>query len=286
MPKIYCRKCGTLARSTDLYCRKCGTSLGSNVVPEGSPLLAQPEPRKEGIPSPGSPISRRTACLAAAGGLLLAAFLLVAVLFIFLPKQPGGMPAITIKIADTATLYPTRKPYPTASPYRTATPYPTAVTYPTTGVLATVASIASASTPPFAFTVPTFTFPKNNFNNNCELIVKNQYTVDSIVVLADVNTNAVVAAVYVRANDSFSTSGISTGTYYIFYELGQDWDGLAGRFTNYARYSRFKDPNVFDTCSSYLFHGYGSLTVILNFTEGSGLDTINVQPDSFPGFSH
>jgi hypothetical protein len=107
-----------------------------------------------------------------------------------------------------------------------------------------------------------------------------------VVVLSDVDTNVVEAAVYVRANDSFSKAGISAGTYQTFIALGQDWDVASGRFWNYANYFRFRDPAVFKTCPLGLsFGSYESLKITLNVSEGPGSDTVSVAPESIPGIN-
>jgi hypothetical protein len=275
-----------MVRPIDLYCRKCGASLSSNAVTEERTLDAKPETGRggldgrTGVSSPASPRSRLTTCAILVGCFLLLTIALAVIYFILLANQPGGRSAIAIELVGTSTPYPTRKPYSTALPYKTPTPYPTVIPYPTTGALATVAPTVSETEPLFVFTIPSFNF------GGCRLDVKNQYTdLDSVVVLANVDTNASVAAVYVRARDSFSSSGIPTGTYYTYVAMGQDWEPITGRFIHNAAYLRFKEPVTFDTCSSGFFGSYQYLEITLHITEGSGSDTINVQPDNFPRLS-
>jgi len=290
MPEIYCRICGTIAQPTDLFCRRCGSSLGSTTIAEEGTQNAKPKPGKEG--SVGNEVRsslksigpKRTTCLvAAAGGLLFLTLAFVVIYFIALAIQPGGRPALAIELVGTSTPYPTRTPYRTGTPYRTPTPYPTVVPYPTTGALAPVAPAIGASEQPFVPLLP-------HVSGGCLLIIKNQNTdVDSVILLSNVDTNAIAAAVYVRASDSFSEWGIPTGTYYTYIAVGQDWDAIAGRFKNNADYFRFKDSVVFDTCPSsrysIAYPEFQYYEVTLNISEGSGSDTIYVPPDSFPSYS-
>lgn len=285
MTEIYCRICGTMARPTDLFCRKCGVSLISNTVTEEPARTAKPEQGGEGldgrdvISSPESPMSNRTACLIVVG-LLFSTLVLVMMFFIFLGNQPGGRPAFAIEIIGTPTPYPTRNPYPTATPYKTATPYPPAVPYPTTGVLAPVATAPGATRRSFE---PMFT---SFGSGGCELRIKNQIiNLDSVIILSAVDTNVTAMAVYIRAGDSLTKSGISTGTYYTYVTTGWDWDHQTGRFSNYPMYYRFEESTTFDTCSSGIYGSYQYLEITLNITEGSGSDIISVPADSFPSVS-
>jgi hypothetical protein len=277
MLELHCGKCGTSAQPTDRFCRICGSLLESTTVPKERTRNATLDDKN--VDTLKLQISNSTACLIAAG-FLISTVILVIILFISLANLSGGSHAIAIESIGTSTPYPTRKPYTTAAPYNTPTPYPTAVPYPTTGAL--TMPTKDISDQPFVYVIPSF--------GGCRLRVKNQnIDLDSVVILSDVETNAIEVAVYVRANDSISESGISTGTYHTYVATGQDWDVITSRFINYADYFRFKDPVVFDTCPSFGYgFSYGSyqyFEVTLNITEGQGADIIIVAPESFPGYS-
>lgn len=221
-----------------------------------------------------------TGCAIAAGVFLLLAVGLAAGLFFTRiartssdPFSPS-VPLVSIQAAGTPTPYPTRRSYSTALPYNTSTPYPTALPYPTTGPMST----------PTPIDAPYQVIVRPSFFSGCSLTVKNQFPdLDGVVVLANHDSQVVVLAVYVRANDSVSTSGIDTGSYDTFVTLGTDWDALAGRFLNNSVYFRFKEPNVFDTCpGGFSGASYQYLDVTLNYTEGSGSDSIDILPDDFP----
>jgi hypothetical protein len=284
MPEFHCGKCGTITQPTDLFCRICGSSLDPiNAAKEGK--NTRPEQGGEGldggdvIATPESAMSIRNACLLVAA-LLFSTLVLVMIFFIFLGNQSSGRPAFAIEIIGTPTLYPTSKPYSTATPYQTATPYPSAIPYPTTGVLAPSVAAAGATKLPFVPILPSFG------SSGCELRIKNQNTnLDSVIILSDIDTNFIAMAVYVRASDSLSKSGISTGTYYTYVATGRDWDNNTGRFNNNAMYYRFEEPTTFDACSSGLYGRYQYLEITLNITEGSGSNIISVPADSFPSVS-
>ena len=276
MPGTYCGKCGTLAQPTDRFCRICGAVLDSVPVAVVPPQNASAEP---GGASPKAPLSQGMACLIAVG-LVFLSLTLVVVFFVFLINQPNGSPLVAVEIIGTATPYPTQRPYQTARPYPTSTPYPLPVPYPTTGNLAKLAPETGASRQPFAPSVPF------SSSSGCELRIKNQNTgLDAVILLAEVDTNAVTTAVYVRASDAFTKSGISTGTYYIYVALGQDWDNLTGRFNTNAFYFRFKEPNIFNICSAGSNGSYQYVEITLNASEGTGSETVTVQPDGFPSIS-
>lgn len=270
MPELHCGKCGTIVQPTDLFCRICGFSLNPTTTAEERTQNARLERAGEGLDgrdvfsSPESPMTNRKACLVAMG-LVFSTLVLMMVLFIFMGNRSGNRSAFEIEFIGTSTPYPTHKPYPTDTPYKTATPYPPALSYPITGVLARVST---------------------GGYSGCELRIKNQIiNLDSVIILSTVDTNVIAMTVYVRANDSLSTSGISTGTYYTYVTTGRDWDNHIGRFSNNAMYYRFEEQNTFDTCTSGLYGSYQYLEITLNITEGSGSDIVSVPPDSFPSVS-
>ncbi len=124
--------------------------------------------------------------------------------------------------------------------------------------------------------------------SGCILHAKNQNPdLDGVVILAEIDTHAVVAAVYVRSNDSVSQVRIPAGTYQLFAGMGQDWDGWTGRFLTRANYFRFVDPVTLDSCSFSGSNLWGSqrIDVTLNTADGTTSDTVPIAPDAMPGFT-
>jgi len=195
---------------------------------------------------------------------------LVMIFIISLVSQTGGRSVIAIEQIGTSTPYPTRAPYRTDLPYTTATSYPTAIPYPTTGAMST-----AAPGQPFQWAL--------DFKRDCQIRVKNQSTdLDSVVILSTIDTNVIVAAMFVRANDSFEKWGIPAGSYYTYVALGLDWDNMTGRFKNNASYFRFEEPTTFNTCLAG--HGdYDFSEITLLPAEESAPGIIYLQPESFPG---
>jgi hypothetical protein len=265
MPDRYCRKCGSLAQPADLYCRVCGSSLEA---------ATSGKPRRPW----------RTTCLVVAAGMVVLVVALLAVFILLRLIQPGGIPAVSVEIIGTTTPYPTRPSYRTATPYnQTPTAYPTRDFYPTTGALATPLPTATS---PGTYAMPEIQPYRSFFDSSCELTINNQFNdLDSVVMLVEADTDLIVTSAYVRARDSYSTSGLTTGTYYTYVALGQDWDSVTRLFTDNASYYRFTAPVVFTTCSFNWspYSGYQYLTVTLNTTEGAGLDITNLLPSEFPG---
>jgi hypothetical protein len=276
MSDIYCRKCGTLAQPTELFCKNCGSSIGSATFATGSSGDVKPELERQRSAGGGLPGYRRKTWLIAAAWILLFALALVVGLIIFRAVQPAGGPAAAIEPDDTPTPYPTNTPYSTATQYNNvSTPYPTRDFYPTTGALST-------HIPPGVYIARTD--PYSVVKTGCTLKVDNQYdNLDAIVILTA--SDAIMKSIYVRARDTYSSSGLEAGYYNIFVALGQDWDPANGLFTNNASYFRSKEPYLYDTCDSSSSGRHQYLTITLRTTEGSGSDYMNLQPDAFPRIS-
>jgi hypothetical protein len=268
MPDIHCRKCGTIARPTDLYCRRCGAPLAPRIDAEDVAQDTKAEkgrqrPDARGLKSSQVAHSpRHTGCLVTAATVLSITLVVVVILIIALRNQSGGSLPVAIRLVGTSTPYPTNTPYFTATAYRRPTSYPQATPYQTTGIL------------------------WQKYKVGCKLIIKNQNTSqDSVVILTDTKTSNPIAAVYVRANDSFTFTGFPAGTYFTYIAIGLDWDNSTSRFDHYADYTRFEEPDTFDACPSLNYGSYQYLEITLNLTEGEGSDTVYVQPDSFPSIA-
>ncbi len=220
------------------------------------------------------------------GCLLVCPLLLtIALAMIYFSSEANqiGMSPIAIGLVGLSTPYPTQTPYSTATPYFTATPYntPTPFKTPTPAKTATVY-------PTVAHYPTTGALGRQLFLpvGTCQLTVENQYTIqDAVIILADVDTNAIGAAVYARARDSHTYRGVQLGTYYTYVALGQDWDSVTSRFKNNAAYFRAEEPNTFSPCGYSVFQKYYSLKVTLNNKQGSGTSTLFVDPDSFPSIA-
>lgn len=230
-----------------------------------------------------APKSKRTPWMIASvfGCLVVCPLLLILALgmlyFISQANQPSGMLPVAIELVGTSTPYPTHTPYFTATPYYTATPYETPTPFKTPTPLMTPTAYPTVVPYP---TTGAFRGPLLYRFGACELKVENNYLDrDAVIILANVDTNAIATAVYVRARDSLTHRWVELGTYYTYVELGQDWDNVSSRFKNNAETRRFEEPATFGRCDTSI---YDSLKVILNISSGSGKSTILVPANSFP----
>ena len=240
MPELFCPSCGEAANSTDLFCRACGAPINS-AAGDGA-AGTQPEPTADQSAGDVNPPARprrawSSCCLFSAAALVFFTLALGAVALFYLASQPGGLSAVKIEVVGSATPYPTRTPYRTASPYRTqaayptATPFPTRAPYPTTG-----------PHPGAAPNRPILHSPSHHRGDwRLQDQRENQNTeLDAVVIISSVDKGTTVKSLYVRARDAYSASGISTGTYYTFVMIGQNWDSVNSRFSQSAGYFRLR----------------------------------------------
>lgn len=72
-----------------------------------------------------------------------------------------------------------------------------------------------------------------------KLAIENGTDRDAVVKLVDPKIKRAVASFYIRANNQAELSGISDGSYQIFFTQGTDWDATTARFTKAASYLKF-----------------------------------------------
>jgi len=274
MAAIICQKCGTTAGPTDRFCRTCGSPIISATAGDENARDGQPDRGEAGLAgSPISPPKKTSNCLIAAASYVLVMLVLGVVIFIALTSQASGKPVISIVLVGTPTSYPTFSPYRTATPFPFATPYPTVASYPTTGPI-------EKHQPGTVFIHPYASL------DGCLLIVNNQNPdLDSVAIFTDVSTQKIVAAMYVRASDSFTITGIQPGKYYAYIAEGLDWNEVTGLFKTNALYSQIVDPVKFDTCGwlySGIGGGYQTYEITLNTSGGEGVPAVILPPDHFP----
>lgn len=91
---------------------------------------------------------------------------------------------------------------------------------------------------------------KQNWQNKIDtlgtLTIENNWDTDLVAALAPVN-KAVVKAVYVRAGESATFTGIWDDTYYFFVTSGEDYDNGTATFTRKASYFRSGETLKFQT---------------------------------------
>ena len=77
-------------------------------------------------------------------------------------------------------------------------------------------------------------------------IINNNHKQDALVILTSTDEKPLVA-VFIRSDDSFKISGISDGTYDIFFKLGNKWDSNSAKFAEKGGHYRLDRPIAFET---------------------------------------
>ena len=114
-----------------------------------------------------------------------------------------------------------------------------------------------------------------------DLTIENGNDVDAVAVVTTSQQSPLIS-VYVRAGDTFTINGIRSGTYLVFFTLGDDWDSAAGRFTRRARFSRFEEPLTFQTTPVPGGTQYRSVRITFHTVPGGNAETDPVDPSQFP----
>jgi hypothetical protein len=83
-------------------------------------------------------------------------------------------------------------------------------------------------------------------NGYGELIIHNNWTMDTVAVLTD-NKVKPLMAVYIRSKDSYRISKIGDGSYGLYFTVGNLWDAQARKFRTVLGYYRYNPPLVFQT---------------------------------------
>jgi len=78
------------------------------------------------------------------------------------------------------------------------------------------------------------------------LTIHNNWTMDTVAVLTDQNVKPLLV-VYLRTKESIDITGIKDGDYGLYFTIGDQWDGKAGRFSNVYGYYRYNTPLLFVT---------------------------------------
>jgi len=80
--------------------------------------------------------------------------------------------------------------------------------------------------------------------------VTNGLNTDALVNLVDKNNN-VIQSVMINANSKGKINNICNGRFYLFYELGEQWDPAVNDFRIIIKRSKFVDPLDFDGSNYY-----------------------------------
>lgn len=108
------------------------------------------------------------------------------------------------------------------------------------------------------------------------LTIHNNWTMDTVAVLTDQNMKPLLV-VYIRTGESLDITGIKDGDYSLYFTIGEQWDGSAGRFSSVYGYYRYNAPLPFVTDDSGDKIEYSIFELDL-YEAGAS----NFQPDEFP----
>lgn len=92
----------------------------------------------------------------------------------------------------------------------------------------------------------TGTFIKGGeMNGMCQLDIINNGANDAVAYLSTLDKK-LIAAVYIRGDESFNLTGVDAGSYEFYFKQGRGWSNSTGRFAINATSSRMQEPMVFE----------------------------------------
>jgi len=114
-----------------------------------------------------------------------------------------------------------------------------------------------------------------------EMTVKNGLEWDAVIILSkDDASHENVKGVFIKANETYTISGIPDGKFILYDTLGKDWDNKAGQFTITEERSRFEDTFSFET--NWNKGQYTTWQVTLYPVRGGSAQTTGVDEADFP----
>lgn len=112
------------------------------------------------------------------------------------------------------------------------------------------------------------------------LTVDNGGSVDAVVTLVRGGKPAV--SVYVRESKTYTVTGVTDGSYEIFFTGGTGWDGRARAFGRNCTFQRFDDPLRFRTVRTATEIRWSTWKITLEPVPGGNASTSDVAPGEFP----
>jgi hypothetical protein len=111
-----------------------------------------------------------------------------------------------------------------------------------------------------------------------ELQIKNGTSLDAVAKL--IRGGASVLTVYIKANSTYTMTGISDGIYWLAFAQGSNWDSTTQSFRRNAQYSAFEETFDFATTNTQ----YTIFEVTLNPVIGGTAETSSVDPSQFNAY--
>ncbi len=113
------------------------------------------------------------------------------------------------------------------------------------------------------------------------LTVENSTSTDGLVALVD-PVGTPVVGFYLHSMGQYVLNGCPDGTFYIYYQNGQGWDGEENRFKLVESIKRMDQPIEYVTTSD----GYTTWTLILANSGTGTASASEIAPNAFPDLSN
>lgn len=115
-----------------------------------------------------------------------------------------------------------------------------------------------------------------------KLHIDNGTSLDTVAKL--IRGGSSVLTVYIKANSSYTMTGISDGVYWLAFAQGLDWDSSAQKFNRNVQYSAFEETFDFETTEDSRYYYYPEFEVTLHPVIGGTAETDSVDPAQFNAY--
>lgn len=145
-------------------------------------------------------------------------------------------------------------------------------------VIINIVHDSSTDTPKTRLITGTY-IARNLFGGEGELKIDNGLDLDAVAILSFVREpkNPLIA-VYIRASDTFTITGIKDDAYILYFSIGESWDEKSKTFLEKVSYEQF--GNQFDFVTT--LEEYTTWEVTLNPVFGGEADTFSISENNFP----
>lgn len=120
------------------------------------------------------------------------------------------------------------------------------------------------------------------FQEEGKLDIDNGTNLDTVAKLIINGTS--VFTVYIKANSSYTITGISDGIYWLAFAQGLNWDSVNKVFTEKNQYSAFEETFDFVTTEDDWYIYYPEFEVTLHPVVGGTAETSSVNPSQFNAY--
>jgi hypothetical protein len=115
-----------------------------------------------------------------------------------------------------------------------------------------------------------------------KLHIDNGTNLDTVAKL--IRGGSSVLTVYIKANSSYTMTGISDGIYWLAFAQGLDWDSSTQKFNRNVQYSAFEETFDFETTEDSQYYYYPEFEVTLHPVVGGTAETNSVDSAQFNAY--